>query len=119
MDIVFNITRNFEKDLKKFSSKDQLIIKESINKYSELYLSGNTKNFNQVYKVKLIENYQSSLYSLRVNRDIRVILTMDDDPLFDRMNVTLFGVIQRSDLNKSYRRVMESLYQKFSMTTTF
>jgi hypothetical protein len=43
---------------------------------------------------------QSSLYSIRAARDIRVLATIDDDPLFDRIIVTLLRVVRKKNIDK-------------------
>jgi len=54
---------------------------------------------------------ESSLYALRVNKDIRIILTVDDDPLFDQILITLLHVVRHSNLNKVFNGIAESIYQ--------
>ncbi len=50
---------------------------------------------------------------LKVSQKLRVILTVDEDPIFGQIIFTLFRAIQHQDLNKAYNSVAESLYQDF------
>jgi hypothetical protein len=61
--------------------------------------------------IHLKNGLSPSLYSLRVGRDIRVILTIDDDPIFARMLVTLFRVVRRDELAQAYRSTANILYR--------
>ena len=53
--------------------------------------------------------FNSSLYSLRAGRDIRLILAVDDDPVFEQILVTLFRLVRHDD-ERSYRSVARLLY---------
>ena len=61
--------------------------------------------------IQLKDGLGASLYSLRVGRDIRIILTIDDDPIFARMLVTLFRVVRRDELTQAYRSTAHLLYR--------
>jgi hypothetical protein len=65
----------------------------------------------QPLAIHLKDGLGPSLYSLRVGRDIRVILTIDDDPIFARMLVTLFRVVRRDELAQAYRSTAHLLYR--------
>jgi hypothetical protein len=53
----------------------------------------------------------STLYSMKVGHNLRILLAVDDDPLFDQTIFTLLRVIQHKDLSKAYKGIAESLYQ--------
>ena len=40
-----------------------------------------------------------------------MILTVDDDPIFGQIIITLMKLVRHSDIEKGYKSVMESLYQ--------
>lgn len=71
------------------------------------------QNTNQFRKIKVAKDYDSSLYSLRIDKKIRVIFTIDEDPIFDRTLITLFRVVNAEDASKVYISVAKSLYQDF------
>ncbi len=59
------------------------------------------------------EGLESSLYVLRVSPQIRVILTIEADPLFDQKVITLFRVVKHDDMERAFNSIAESLYQQF------
>lgn len=114
MNVNFQITKNFEKDLKKFGAQDKQIITESINKYCSLLpLNGKARSrqFYQPHTIKLTGNLDSSLYVLKVARHIRVILAIDEDPLFDQFLITLLRAVNTDEVDQAYTIVSQSLYQ--------
>ena len=59
-----------------------------------------------------MNGYESSLYVLRVSQKLRVILAVDEDPIFDQVIFTLYRVVKRDNLDKEYQGIAESLYQE-------
>lgn len=118
MDILIESTKEFEQDLEKFSNTEKFKIIKKLNRYVEL-LSENKKliyqNSTQLREIRLNENYDSSIYSLRINEKIRIILTIDDDPIFERILITLFRVVKPEEAPKAYNSVAETLYQDFTV----
>ena len=58
-----------------------------------------------------LNGYESSLYTLRVSQKLRVVLAVDEDPIFGQAIFTLFRAIQHDELDRAYKAVAESLYQ--------
>lgn len=114
MKLVIESTKKFEKELEAFSETEKLLIIEKMNQYFQM-LSTDKASFSrrlyQVKKLRLSNQYDSSLYTLKINHKIRLILTIDEDPIFDQTIITLFRVVQHSDISKAYDSVAESLYQ--------
>jgi len=113
MEVRINITKGFEKDLGKLTSQEQSAIKKKLNYLIELIRSGNSTSSHlyRLHKIHLIEKLESSLYIFKVNKDIRIILTSENDPLFDEHLLTLLKVVRHKDLEKSFKSVSESIYQ--------
>jgi mRNA-degrading endonuclease RelE of RelBE toxin-antitoxin system len=111
MNILFQETKKFEKDLRSFQEKDRKRIIGKIN----LYCGSGEMNFRdnsfRPLKVILENNEVSSLYSVRITPEIRVILTYEDDPLFDQTVITLLRVVRRDSLEKAFKGIAESIYQ--------
>ena len=118
MDILIESTKDFEQDLEQFSNTEKFKIIKKLNRYVEL-LSVDTnlfyKNSTQLRNIRLNENYDSSIYSLKINEKIRIILTIDDDPIFDRTVITLFRAVKPEDAQQAYNSVAETLYQDFTV----
>ena len=114
MTIRFESTKKFEKELGKFPSKIKSQIVLKLNQYSQLLESKPQDFYNHAYQpiqLKLTGDNESSLYALRVNKDIRIILTVDEDPLFDQILITLLHIVRHSNLNKVFNGIAESIYQ--------
>ncbi|EDN65346.1 conserved hypothetical protein [Beggiatoa sp. PS] len=63
-----------------------------------------------MHKVNLINDYESTLYSLKVNESIRIILTVDEDPIFEQVIFTLFRVVKKSLASEAYHDVAQLIY---------
>jgi len=114
MELHFDITRRFEKDLKRLSTEDKRRVTASINMYAATFDVDRGDVSHQIYqpqKIALPEGVDSSLYVLRATQQIRVILTIENDPLFDRKLVTLIRVVKHDELDRAFNSIAESLYQ--------
>lgn len=115
MEIKFDITRYFEKDLKQLGAEDQSNIAISINRYAatfDIWHGGKSQHIYQPHKILLPNGLDSSLYVLRATDQIRVILAIDEDPLFDQKIVTLIRVVKHDDLDRAFNSIAKSLYQQ-------
>jgi len=122
MEIIFESTEEFEEDLKTYSEAEQSVILQQLHEYSPFLLQDKgcrERRLHQFYQFDLLGDYASSLYSFIVNYYLRVILTIDDDPLFNRTIITLFRVIDSQVAAKVYQQVGESIYQSFLQPTQF
>ncbi|MBD2345737.1 hypothetical protein [Anabaena subtropica] len=118
MEILIESTNDFEQDLNKFNNKEKFKIIKKLNRYVELLSKNINLLENQAFKlkdIKLNADYESSLYALIIDKNLRLIITIDDDPIFDVTVITLFRVVQTEDAAKAYASVAESLYQDFSV----
>jgi Txe/YoeB family toxin of Txe-Axe toxin-antitoxin module len=119
MDILIESTKDFEQDLEEFNNRDKFKIIKKLNRYVELLSIDKRlfyKNSTQLINIPLKENYDSSIYSLRINEKIRIILTIDDDPIFERTVITLFRAVKAEEAPQAYNSVAETLYQDFAVT---
>lgn len=117
MNLVIESTKEFEKELEAFSKTAKSLIIEKMNQCFQLLSVDQAsfyRNLNQVKQVKLINQYDSSLYSLRINPEIRLLFTLDEDPIFDQTIITLYRVVKASELSQAYDSVAEALYQDLS-----
>jgi hypothetical protein len=116
MEIIFESTEEFEADLKTHSEAEHDIIVQQLHEYFALLLedqSDRDRRLHQFYQFDFLEDYGSSLYSFIVNYYLRVILTIDDDPIFGRTIITLFRVVDSQFVAEIYQQVGESIYQSF------
>jgi mRNA-degrading endonuclease YafQ of YafQ-DinJ toxin-antitoxin module len=115
MDVQIDITDEFEKDLVKISKSDNQIITKKIDYLIQLL--NNDQNINRhlyrLHKIAPINDLNSSLYIFKVNTTIRIILTYEDDPIFDQKIITLLRVVNHSKLDKVFKGLQESIYQSY------
>lgn len=118
MEILIESTKDFEHDLERFNNIEKFKIIKKLNRYVELLSKDKNLLENHAFKLKDIKfsgDYESSLYALIIDKDIRLIITIDDDPIFDATIITLFRVVNTEEASKAYNSVAESLYQDFSL----
>ncbi|MHC5934062.1 hypothetical protein [Nostoc sp.] len=115
MDVLIESTRRFEKDLAKLSEDEKATAIQKINDCASLFPTRKADVYRKLRRLPLlsdINGYESSVYTLRVSQKLRVILAVDEDPIFGQVIFTLFRVVKRDDLDKAYKGVAESLYQE-------
>jgi len=114
VDVLIESTRGFEKDLAKLSEDEKAAAIKKINDCASLFPTQKANFYRKQRRLRLPTNlngYESSLYTLKVSRTLRVIWAVDEDPIFGQVIFTLFRVVKHDDLDKAYQGVAESLYQ--------
>lgn len=56
--------------------------------------------------------FDSTVYYLKLNVNERVILSIDEDPIFEQINVNIFSICSEDKFKLEIQGIMESLYQK-------
>lgn len=113
MELLFETTKHFEKDLQHLSAADRGKVCQRINAYGHLYLEDEAE-FVRRYpcpKIKLVGDLAPSLYTLRVSENLRAIITFDKDPLFDQLIMTLLRLVKPDEHPEAFASVTQSLYQ--------
>ncbi|RCJ16534.1 hypothetical protein A6S26_33235 [Nostoc sp. ATCC 43529] len=116
MDVLIESTRSFEKDIASLSKDEKAAVVKKINDCASLFPTQKADVYRKLRRLPLpsdINSYESSLYTLKVSQKLRVILAVDEDPIFGQVIFTLFRVVKHDDLDKAYKGVAESLYQGF------
>lgn len=114
MEIVFEATRNFETDLARLGETARRSIIDQLNTQAQLLLKEPGEFYRATlrpHKVELREGFESTLYALRTGQDFRVIITVDDDPIFRQIIITLFRVVRHEELGTAYRELADQLYR--------
>jgi hypothetical protein len=114
MDILIESTKSFEDDITNLSAEVKTSVVEKINNCASLFPTHKADVYRKLRRLQLNSNlngYESSLYTLKVSSQIRVILTVDEDPIFRQVIFTLFRVVAHDELERAYSRIAESLYQ--------
>ncbi len=116
MNLEFQESSKFQKDLKHLDSTEAKRVVRAIAKmgqHLELDRASLFQMTDQPRVMKLLDGLDSTLYVMKVqgNKHLRIIFTLDDDPLFDRMIFTLLRVVHHDNLDKTYLQVAQSLYR--------
>jgi len=114
MDVLIESTRPFEKALEELSEQDKALTVNKINDCASLFPIQRTNVYRKLHRLPLLSDlngYESSLYTLEISEELRIILTVDEDPIFRQVIFTLFQLVKADDLDQAYRSVADSLYQ--------
>jgi hypothetical protein len=114
MNVLFQATKKFEKDLQDLPTGDAQSVISHLNRNCSLLKQDPTAFYRTVNRpliVQLKEGMDSTLYSMRVGQDLRILLAVDDDPLFSQTIFTLLRLVRNKDLSKACNGIAESLYQ--------
>jgi mRNA-degrading endonuclease RelE of RelBE toxin-antitoxin system len=115
MDVLIESTKSFEKDLDRLGKDEKAALIQKVNDCASLFPTQKAAVYRKLHRLHLpsdLNGYESSLYKLKVSQKLRVILAVDEDPIFGQVIFTLFRAIERDDLDKAYQSVAESLYQE-------
>ena len=118
MDILIESTKDFETDLEKFTDTEKFKIIKEMNSHFALLSSHNHSFYEhseQLRNIKLNHDYDSTIYCLKINPERRIILTIDDDPIFGCILITLFRLVDTVNAQKAYNAVAEMIYQDFTV----
>jgi hypothetical protein len=115
VDILIESTRNFEQDLGRLNESERAITIKRINDYAGRFPSQKASAYRKLHQIPLssdLNGYDPSLYTLRISKELRVILAVDEDPIFGQVIFTLFRVVKKHhNFEQAYQGVAESLYQ--------
>jgi len=115
MGLEFLTTAAFQEDLNQLNAPSRTRVAQSIDRRGQLAMTHRDvfhKGLMRPGVKKLAGGLDSSLYVLPVGKDLRVILALDDDPIFDRTIVTLLRVVQRDKAEDAYKTTARALYSE-------
>lgn len=116
MKLVFESTESFEKEISFFNDDQRLLIVSEINNHFNLLLLNPVKFYQKIeqpLQFKLANDYDSSLYILGVNDNFKLIFTLDEDPIFEQIIITLFRLVKENEAIKVYQETGDLLYHDF------
>jgi mRNA-degrading endonuclease YafQ of YafQ-DinJ toxin-antitoxin module len=113
MDVIVNIGEKFDKDVKKFPTNLQKQIEKKVTHLIKLLQEGlnTSSHLSKIHNYQIGLNMDVSLYVLKVNKDLRVILTSEEDPLFNEHILTLVKIVKHNDLDVTFKNIAESIIQ--------
>lgn len=101
------------KYLKKLNHNEQdqmmRLIDQRVKRYIE---DGDKRYIFQEKSFSKLGQSDSTVYCLKVNTKIRAILSIDEDPIFEKIVVNVFTLCSLEKMNVEMQGIMESLYQK-------
>lgn len=101
------------KYLKKLNKNEQnkmmLIINQKVKGYIE---NGDQRYIFQEKIFSKLGQFDSTVYCLKVTPKIRAILSIDEDPIFEKVVVNIFALCNPEKMNIEMQGIMEALYQK-------
>ena len=99
--------------LKKLGKKEQDVIIGIIHKRIMEYMENNDCRYihQDAYFSKL-GNFDSTVYYLKISLRERAIISIDEDPIFEKTIVSIFDICTCDKLEVEIKGIMESLYQK-------
>ncbi|MFM1841514.1 MAG: hypothetical protein RLZZ490_245 [Cyanobacteriota bacterium] len=113
MELIFNSTKRFEKSLEQVPHQNREKIVEKINQLAHLFISDPILFFQRASQCSDIQfdDLESSLYVAQLSEKDQILLTIDDDPIFDQVIFTLFALTTCEQLEQDLVSIKESLYQ--------
>ena len=101
------------KYLKKLNHNEQdqmmRLIDQRVKRYIE---DGDKRYIFQEKSFSKLGQFDSTVYCLKVNTKIRAILSIDEDPIFEKIVVNVFTLCSLEKMNIEMQGIIESLYQK-------
>lgn len=113
-EIVFQIEPKCEKEIEKgripIDKYIDKIIRYSIN-FSE---NGSDSHINRIVpSIQEMLYFETTLFCVNLGKKERALITIDEDELFDKLIITLWAFTVNHDYDKVFRRIGESMYQRF------
>lgn len=103
-----------KKSFKKLSKSDKKRLVDTITTKTEDFIYNNDKRY--VYQEHPIsymnKMYKSTLYCMRLWGTEIAILTIDKDPIFEQVLITVFAICSRDNVRSVLPGISQSLYQK-------
>ena len=110
------MTDDCEKIFYHFSQKEQDEIIKKTEYLGELYITDRAefyRNAHQPVFFKLNNKFDSSLYYFRIKRDLKMIASVDEDPIFESVTITLLSVFKDGHIEKNFKSAAQSFYRQF------
>jgi hypothetical protein len=117
MQLEFDITQSFTNDIAQLATAEREQVTAQINVISGSLLNGQTafkESASIPYIFNLKDHLDSSLYLIKVNEDQRIVAAVDEDPVFDKVLLTLFRLVNKNEADEAYRSVGTTIYKGLS-----
>jgi len=114
MELEFDITQSFSNDMDHLPVGQRQNVSDQINLVSKSLLNGQTafkENSSVPYIFNLKHGFDSSLYVVKADQNNRMIISIDEDPVFDKISLTFFRLVDKNEAEKTYKEVGENIYR--------
>lgn len=115
MDVRIDIEQHFEKDTNYLAPLENTMIEVGINMLVKLL--GTEGDINPLLtKINISDIYEdldSSLRVFRINQNLNILLTSENDPLFEQHILTLFRVVKDDEVASVFKNLLETLSKEF------
>lgn len=82
------------------------------------FLYHNDKRYlTQDHYFSKIGTFESTIYYIRINANKRAIISVDEDPIFEKVNINIYAICNHDRLRREISGVMHSLYQNMINST--
>jgi len=115
LDLVIELNDDCEHDFRRLSEKERDEIIKKAEHYGKLFVTDRTaflKDAHQPVRFRLDDKFDSSLYCFGTDGDTRMIASVDDDPIFRSVIVTLLSVFKEGDTEEKFRSVAQLFYRR-------
>lgn len=106
METLIESTKRFEQDLNKLDLLDKNRVIKAINNCVSWVEEKGVFSSHELVELKIpshVPGYESSLYLLRATQEKRVVLSIDEDPIFGQIIFTLFRVFPADKIQDKYQ----------------
>lgn len=112
------ITEAFDNDIKKLPEAQQNRIKDEINYVSGSLLNGRSSFMEKAsmpYVFNLKGGLDSSLYVVKADEDKKMVVAVDDAPIFNKVSLTMYRLVNENDAGQIYKEAGEQLYKSIGV----
>lgn len=115
MELIFQRTHQFEKNLRKLSLFDKEKVVKQVNQMAENFSNDKDLFFKhaRLARITLRNGLKPSLYIMRSGLKLRILFTIDDDPIFEKRIFTLLRIVKPDEYKKVFSQLAESMYQQY------
>ena len=122
MRLEFDITQTFSDDMERLPKAQRKRVEDRINLVSKSLLNGQTEfkeNSSIPYIFNLKGGLESSLYLVKADQKNRMVVAVDEDPVFDKISLTFFRLVDKSNAEEIYKEVGENIYKNLKISTSY
>ena len=110
--VVFEITQLYNNDNVSISSKEKKEISTSLNTLADMAKEDHVKGLYRLKEMVIpnIPRRESTLYAYKVTDSYRVILSYDDDMVYDRKIISLYRIVPRKETIPAFNSIATMIY---------